>query len=581
MKITLYKNCIFSRSYSEVYDCWKKDTNGKCARDNYLDTLESEIFEIDTVYSTNSGTLNIPISFPHSGSNIYDFNYAKIEFENISRFCFIDDIQFRNYVAIITYSEDIWHSYQDKIKRIKGFLTNTLALAYNEKTVFPLSYPDVFINDQVLQAPANYISSFVIIAQAQFYTTTTAGERSYTTCATVRVAVEKAVENDFLIEKSVFSFDEAIKVANSLLMATSTVGTLDFGFEVSNITILDASWTFWGTQAITNQTPKAYESGYIENPFNTVIGTKNSKIALYANYNSENDGKIHQCFSITKAFSWDIVSVGTFSSNFDYVANGNDFNVRVNTLTTDTDFKVIISFQGQFIDITPYFVYDVPFTALNSAEFQQRQIANNTQKIQGVANIISGGIGLAGDVATLAVGGVPYNAGSEINKYIGSNKNYGALRRAKALYNQTQLEAERRNEIISSTTDTGAINSIVNGSLKLYNANAEIYRTQTGTFNNGNRTLDIKMGVFFKKRMSSQEAQNRGHSIVKEIGLNTGIVIENEVFEPTKQYSNDSNYNVIKFNFVLLSGSFPQSVCEQLKKTLMDGVKIYYGASGF
>lgn len=581
MKITLYKNCIFSRSYSEVYDCYIKDENGKSARDKYLETLENEIYEIDGVYSTNSGTLNIPINIPNSTSNIYDFNYLKIEFESIERFAFIDDIQFRNYIAIVSYSEDIWHSYQDKIKRFKGLLTNTLARSYNGNDVFPLSYPDVFINDQVLQAPTSYISTFVIIAQVQFFTTSSASERSYTVCHTARIAVEKLQGQQYFIEKSVFSYEEAIQVANSLAMASSTKGTLDIGFEVSNITILDASWTFWGTQAITNATEKDYESGEIENPFSPSTNDKNSKIVMYLNYNSENDGKIRPCSVIKKDFSWDIVSVGTFSSDFTYVPNGEEYVVNINTITTNTDFKIIISFQGQFIDITPYFVYDVPFTALNSAEFQQRQIANNTQKIQGVANIISGGVQIANDIASYAVGGVPFKAGTEINKYIGNNNRYGALRRAKAYANQAQLEAQRQNEGISTATDTTAINSIVNGALKLYNANAEIYRTQTGTFNNGNKTLDIKMGVFFKRKMSSQKAQNRGHNLVKEIGFNTDMIIENEIFAPSKQYDNIANYNVIKCNFVLINGLFPQSVCERLKQCFIDGIKIYYDESGF
>ena len=55
MKITLYKNCILTNSFSEVCDVFHKDENGKTTLERYLDTLEKLVIDAGDVYYTNSG----------------------------------------------------------------------------------------------------------------------------------------------------------------------------------------------------------------------------------------------------------------------------------------------------------------------------------------------------------------------------------------------------------------------------------------------------------------------------------------------------------------------------------------------
>ena len=62
MRITFYKNCILTSAYSEVIDTIKVDAEGKSAFSRYLenfDTLNTLTIDVDNVYISNQGKLNV------------------------------------------------------------------------------------------------------------------------------------------------------------------------------------------------------------------------------------------------------------------------------------------------------------------------------------------------------------------------------------------------------------------------------------------------------------------------------------------------------------------------------------------
>lgn len=108
LTITLYKNCKLTKEYKEVY------TN-LSTFSSYLFGLTSlEVYSGDDIYYTNSGT----ISIDNSGLTIHTadtYNYMVFREGSISqnkyRFCFVDSITIVNEVAVINYTEDLWHNY--------------------------------------------------------------------------------------------------------------------------------------------------------------------------------------------------------------------------------------------------------------------------------------------------------------------------------------------------------------------------------------------------------------------------------------------------------------------------------------
>lgn len=74
MIITLYKNCILTDAYSEVFDVYHKDANNQTALNRYLSTLEQKTIEIPHTYVTNSGKISFDLIDEYD-TEFYDFNY--------------------------------------------------------------------------------------------------------------------------------------------------------------------------------------------------------------------------------------------------------------------------------------------------------------------------------------------------------------------------------------------------------------------------------------------------------------------------------------------------------------------------
>ena len=120
LAIRLYKGCILNGNYNYVFSNGKRAGMNRTVFEEYLDTLAYIDIAIPFAYYTNSRTLNI--EYKQGQYNIYDYNYMRImefdeeqETERLRRYCFIDSIEIRNDVCIISYSEDIWHSYINNI----------------------------------------------------------------------------------------------------------------------------------------------------------------------------------------------------------------------------------------------------------------------------------------------------------------------------------------------------------------------------------------------------------------------------------------------------------------------------------
>ena len=76
MNITLYKKCILSNSYSEVFDVCHKDSNNKVALERYLASVQEYEIVADNVYVPNSGKITLELDFDYENvsNNIYEYN---------------------------------------------------------------------------------------------------------------------------------------------------------------------------------------------------------------------------------------------------------------------------------------------------------------------------------------------------------------------------------------------------------------------------------------------------------------------------------------------------------------------------
>ena len=135
MNITLYKKCILSNSYSEVFDVFHKDNNDKVALERYLASLQKYEIVADNVYVPNSGKITLELN--EDNVNIYEYNYMYLEDtdNNFRRYCFIDDITVVNGLAVISFSEDIWSNYASSMEIRKSLLVRSRATKYGDWSI--------------------------------------------------------------------------------------------------------------------------------------------------------------------------------------------------------------------------------------------------------------------------------------------------------------------------------------------------------------------------------------------------------------------------------------------------------------
>lgn len=568
MKITLYKNCIFTRSYSEVCDCRIKDSNGKTARDRYLEGLTKEVFELDSVYSTNSGTINVPIQFPNSTDSVYDFNYLKIEFESITRYCFIDDIQFMNYIAVIYYSEDIWHSYSDSMTFRKGFLKNALLQVYGKREDIVLSSlfcPCEFYAKDVYKLPEPY-TTFVIIAQLQTYklSADVTSERE-----TYAVILGRNSQNTVTAEQNWYynSFSEAERVAKAWVkqagIASLANGTY---YEIDNFTIVPYIYiSQLGALSFINTNKVVF---FMENV------NIDDTILEYLAACQLKSGTTKIYFNMVQGGVYNRVGIGTMNATYETIETNLSYEYQLYLYIDSTDVKLLLNLQGKVIDITDNFIFEVPFSAITGDITAQRKLARSMETVNGVRQIVGG-------VAKIATSVVSGSAGISLGKteqFLAEHTASGNVRRrytvrdatrlAEGLYREKQSTSESAGGIV------GGVDSVVSGIQGIISANTPIYMSQKGTFVQGNKGMSCQYGIFQKVPVSDNEEIVKG--IINEIGYETSQIVDENILIPK---ITDRIYNILRFGSVILYGDFPQSVCETLKKILINGIKIWYDES--
>ena len=124
LAITLYQSCKLTNKYSQVF----KD---RTTMNTYLSGLTySQVYSGDDIYYTNSGTISIDNS-SLLGNGGDKYNYMKFTHTAeggaiTHRFAFVNNITIVNEVAVIEYSEDIWHTYAIDTNTHKINLFNSL-----------------------------------------------------------------------------------------------------------------------------------------------------------------------------------------------------------------------------------------------------------------------------------------------------------------------------------------------------------------------------------------------------------------------------------------------------------------------
>ena len=534
MIIKLYKNCILTDAYSEVFDVYHKDANNKTALDRYLATLEQKTIATQHTYVTNSGKISFDLN-DEDGTEFYDFNYMSItdEVNNFTRFCFIDAVTVLNGIAVVSYIEDVWSNYAPSLQMRKSLLTRSRIIDYGSyKIPFYSLGVEYQGNNELKITPlfSNTTNNFNLIMQTQVYKLAEQGEVSERDIMETYVALKQA--NDTY--RSSFSLFEVLDIAKNLTVKSSKT-QLSNGeyYEVYNILIVPESLNILNQSDIT-VSYNIYENVYIFALIENVITMPN----------------ISYTATKTLPCNYKQFKVGTLLNAFDLVQNGTDITVKIGYYATNTDFNIYLNFQNQIYEITKDFMLDLPISVQTADVTQQQATAREVANLNAKLGIARGAMQIVGGVADVALGATQAKISSSWSKQL---KGAG--------------------QITNGLMDVGGgIMNIISQKKQLDIANRALYVSNKGVEVLSNTALIALYGIVVYEIQPDNEVEVQAN--IDNCGYVCNEIVDNLFNTITTGITN--KWNVMQFDYVNIYGKFTQRIADVLRDILNAGFKIWY-----
>ena len=534
MIIKLYKNCILTDAYSEVFDVYHKDANNKTALDRYLATLEQKTIATPHTYVTNSGKISFDL-IDENDTEFYEFNYMSItdEVNNFTRFCFIDAITVVNGIAVVSYIEDVWSNYAPSLQMRKSLLTRSRIIDYGSYKIPFYSLGMEYQGNNELKITSlfeNTSNKFNLIMQTQVYKLSEKGELSERDILETYVALKQA-DNTY---RSSFSVFEALNLAKSLTVKSSKT-QLASGeyYEVYNILILPESLHILQESDVT----LSY------NVFDNVF-----IIALIENVLSMTN--INYTATKTLSCNYKQFKVGTLLNAFDLVQNGTDITVKIGYYATNTDFNIYLNFQNQIYEITKDFMLELPISVQTADVTQQQATAREVANLNAKLGVAKGAMQIAGGVADVALGASQVGISS-----LRSNQLKGAGQIKKGLMDVG-----------------GGIINIISQKKQLDIANRALYVSNKGVEVLSNTAMTAVYGIVVYEIQPDNEVEVQAN--IDNCGYVCNEIVDNLFSTITTGTTN--KWNVMQFDYVNIYGKFTQRIADVLRDILNAGFKIWY-----
>ena len=532
MIIKLYKNCILTDAYSEVFDVYHKDANNKTALDRYLETLQSKSFTIPHTYVTNSGKISFDL-IDENDTEFYDFNYMSItdETNNFTRFCFIDAITVVNGIAVVSYVEDVWSNYAPSLQMRKSLLTRSRIIDYGSyKIPFYSLGMEYQGNNQLSFIRLTELSGNVaIFAQVQIYKTSEQGKQSEREVLNCRMI--KTDNTEFNINGAVIAINEFVK--NSSVKKLKKVNNEEYNYESFNYMIVPIEY--------------ADNSG---NDVETVLTAEGQGISLNVLI-GDSVAVTTQAKTVQSDFKQ--FKIGTFTNAFDIVQNGTNILVTIEQRNTPLETLFYLSFQNQIIDISSSFKYIVPISVQTADATQQQATARELAQLNAKMGIASGAmqIGSAANDAAMGASKVAFGA---------STGHLGSVLKGSEQISGAPFKAGQ------------GIMNIISSKKQLDIANRAMYVSNKGTAVSNSAIVNAKFGIVFYVINPDNEVEVQAN--IDNCGYVCNEIVDNLFNTITTGTTN--KWNVMQFDYVNIYGKFTQRIADVLRDILNAGFKIWY-----
>lgn len=538
MIIKLYKNCILTDSYSEVFNVFRVDENNKSALDRYLETLASKTYNLPNSYVTNSGRISFDL-IDGEGNEFYEFNYMTIKDERngFTRYCFIDSVTVVDKVAVANYIEDIWSNYAPSMQMRKSLLTRSRIIDYGSYKIPFYSLGMEYQGNNELKINklfANSSNKVAVLMQVQLYELSEKGEVSKRSIMEMFASTKTASETEHTIY---FTVQQAIALA-TLLTINSSVKKLSTGqyYEVYNITLIPEVFNVpFNTSGIVSV---EVDSNTYLNVFESSIYTNNDIV-----------------YKATKTLPCNFkqFKVGTLLNAYDIIQNGTEITVKIGYSASLTDFNLYLNFQNQIYEITKDFMLDLPISVQTADVTQQQAAARELAQLSAKMGIASGALQIGSAVNDIAMGASKVAFG-------GFTRHPGSVLKGAEQISNAPFEAGR------------GIMNIISSKKQLDIANRAMYVSNRGVQVLSNTAMIAVYGIIVYEIQPDNEVEVQAN--IDNSGYVCNEIVDN-LFD-TITTGVDNIYNVMQFDYVNIYGKFTQRIADALRDILYAGFKIWY-----
>ena len=576
MKITLYKKCILSNSYSEVFEVFHKTkdplTNEETvALQRYLSSLTKYEITADNVYVPNSGKITLELDFDYENvsNNIYEYNYMYLEDtdNNFRRYCFIDDITVVNGLAVISFSEDIWSNYASSMEIRKSLLVRSRATKYGDWSI-PFYAPGMGYegNNTVV---IKDIDGNVI-------------DNNYTRPSPLQVAcavniqlynlTAQGVANNRILLTGIFVYSyggdkHSYGATGMLLQLVREVTQLSAGTTVS-YNGKDYYYDIVSVKAIPKQFG-IFKDIITGNP--TVTIQKSDTISYYFYSTGKEifyngwieDGILYKVLDKTIENDYTRLGIGLISNIIPIENNSTNITYSILVKWDITSWKLYISIQNKLIEISDGFDILIPISVQSADVTQQQAAARELKGLNAKLGMASGALDIVGGVAETAIGWATADTGMALGTVLGAAPFAGSdmvLSGAKGAFSGIEKAGK------------GALR-IIGGQRELEIANRKMFSTSKAIKVNSDGVLNGYYGIvqYFIAPDNATEVQANID--------NTGYVcneIVDDLFNKPITDTVATAYNIMRFDFVNIFGKFTQNIAKALRAILYNGFKIWY-----
>lgn len=569
MRVTLYKNCIVSKSYTDVFDNKKiLPEYGITAFQAYLDTLEKYVVNIEDTYSNDNQTFAFEINNEDYGL-IYKYNYAVFDLqqqtktEKFLRYCFIDNIQIKNEICYVSFSIDVWHTYSPYMTIYESYLVKSRKLKVGNRNIEYYNLPVEYDGNNAIKISDIKSTEFEVYCELQFYDAASFLNSAKRYVQYSRLAY--SLVNNTTVKK-LFNITELNPILQVLEVsrqkqAFELKNGDKYYFEMGNFTIIPKGFSSKFEKWLNIEDEEADNFNYLGR-VNT--GTAYNIIYFQSFYQATKDVNIQLdkmiiSNDIILPKNEKLIAIGTFNKPISILFNGTDIIYKYQVLFGYDSFVAMINIQNQVEDITEDFSFDLPFDMTNGEIVTQQRIAKASE-------FISGFIKLGVGASTIAAS-TPIESTRTTTRTLRKYRNrQGKLSSLKDI---TTISGNTGRALSESGIGYG-VGGIMHGLIDIISSVIPTYSNAT--------TIDVSQYAILNTSYFPVifEIESDNDNLVKKVielsGYNVFEYVGNEIFE-----NDDRDYDCIMFETINLYGEFPQTIAEELKQILLNGIRLHYG----